>query len=68
MSEPKKFIVSTLKYRPQTFAEVTGQEHINNTLRNAIRRNRLANAYLFCGPRGVGKTSTARILAKAMNC
>lgn len=68
MAEPKKYIVSTLKYRPQTFTEVTGQDHITHTLRNAIRRNRLANAYLFCGPRGVGKTSTARILAKAMNC
>jgi DNA polymerase-3 subunit gamma/tau len=68
MNAPKKFVVSALKYRPQTFAEVTGQEHITSTLRNAIRRNRLANAYLFCGPRGVGKTSTARILAKAINC
>lgn len=56
------------KYRPQTFDEVVGQEHITRTLANAIERNRLAQAWLFVGPRGIGKTSTARILAKALNC
>jgi DNA polymerase-3 subunit gamma/tau len=56
------------KWRPQTFAEVAGQEHVVQTLRNAIKSNRIAHAYLFCGPRGSGKTSTARILAKAVNC
>ena len=56
------------KYRPETFDEVIGQEHITRTLRNAIEQNRLAQAYLFVGPRGIGKTSTARILAKALNC
>jgi DNA polymerase-3 subunit gamma/tau len=56
------------KYRPQTFDEVVGQEHITRTLQNAIAQNRLAQAYLFVGPRGIGKTSTARILAKALNC
>ncbi|MFV0416578.1 MAG: DNA polymerase III subunit gamma/tau [Chthoniobacterales bacterium] len=56
------------KYRPQTFEEVVGQEHITKTLQNAIRQNRLAQAYLMVGPRGIGKTSTARILAKALNC
>jgi DNA polymerase III subunit gamma/tau len=56
------------KYRPQTFDEVVGQEHITRTLQNAIDQNRLAQAYLFVGPRGIGKTSTARILAKALNC
>jgi DNA polymerase-3 subunit gamma/tau len=68
MAEKDRFVVSALKFRPQTFAEVTGQEHITTTLRNAVRRKRLANAFLFSGPRGVGKTSTARILAKAINC
>lgn len=56
------------KYRPQTFAEVVGQDHITRTLQNAVNSKRLAQAYLFVGPRGIGKTSTARILAKALNC
>ena len=56
------------KYRPKTFADVLGQEHVVRTLRNAIAQERLAHAYLFVGPRGTGKTSTARIFAKALNC
>ncbi|HEY2573360.1 MAG TPA: DNA polymerase III subunit gamma/tau, partial [Verrucomicrobiaceae bacterium] len=56
------------KYRPRTFADVLGQDHVVRTLRNAIKQNRLAHAYLFVGPRGTGKTSTARIFAKALNC
>ncbi len=56
------------KYRPQTFADLTGQEHITRTLKNAIDQQRLHHAYLFSGPRGTGKTTTARILAKALNC
>ncbi len=60
--------VLTLKYRPQTFDELLIQDHVRNTLKKAIQRNRLANAYLFAGPRGVGKTTTARILAKSLNC
>ncbi len=56
------------KWRSQTFAEVVGQEHITRTLLNALRTHRVAHAYLFCGPRGTGKTSTARLLAKAINC
>ena len=60
--------VLTLKYRPQTFDEVLVQEHVTRTLKKAIERDRLANAYLFAGPRGVGKTTTARILAKSLNC
>ena len=62
------FIVSARKYRPATFASVVGQSHITSTLRNAIARRQLAHAYLFCGPRGVGKTTCARIFAKAINC
>jgi DNA polymerase III subunit gamma/tau len=56
------------KWRPQTFDEIVGQDHVVRTLRNAITRNRIAHAYLFVGPRGTGKTSTARIFAKALNC
>ena len=56
------------KYRPQTFDDIVGQGHVSRTLKNAVAQNRLAHAYLFVGPRGVGKTSTARILAKALNC
>ena len=63
-----KFIVSARKYRPQTFETVVGQSHITTTLKNAIRNNQLAHAFLFCGPRGVGKTTCARILAKTINC
>jgi DNA polymerase-3 subunit gamma/tau len=64
----EKFIVSARKYRPQTFNTVVGQEHITTTLKNAIKTGHLAHAFLFCGPRGVGKTTCARILAKTINC
>jgi DNA polymerase-3 subunit gamma/tau len=64
----EKFIVSARKYRPQNFSTVVGQAHITTTLKNAIKNNQLAHAFLFCGPRGVGKTTCARILAKTINC
>ena len=64
----ENFVVSARKYRPATFASVVGQRHITSTLKNAIERGQLAHADLFCGPRGVGKTTCARIFAKSVNC
>lgn len=63
-----KFVVTARKWRPKRFEDVVGQEHITSTLKNAIKENRIAHAYIFTGPRGVGKTTTARILAKTLNC
>src|SRR5689334_14493494 len=62
------YTVLARKYRPQIFADLVGQEHVSRTLANAIKSNRVAHAYLFTGIRGVGKTTTARILAKSLNC
>ncbi|MBM3252150.1 MAG: AAA family ATPase, partial [Candidatus Omnitrophica bacterium] len=62
------YIVFARKWRPKNFDEVIGQDHITNILKNAIKQGRIAHAYLFAGPRGIGKTSLARILAKSLNC
>ena len=62
------YIVSARKYRPMTFSSVVGQEALTTTLKNAVKSGKLAHAYLFCGPRGVGKTTCARIFAKVINC
>src|SRR5579872_1716177 len=67
MSLPAYQVIAR-KWRPQTFVDVVGQDHVVRTLSNAIAKNRIAHAYLFVGPRGTGKTSTARIFAKALNC
>ena len=66
--DSSNFIVSARKYRPMTFESVVGQSHVTDTLKNAIARGQLAHAFLFCGPRGVGKTTCARIFAKTINC
>ncbi len=68
MQQPSAYMITARKWRPQRFAEVVGQEHVTRTLRNALKQHRVHHAYLFAGPRGVGKTTTARILAKAVNC
>src|SRR5215468_2695569 len=65
---PQGYTVLARRYRPQTFHELVGQEPVARALTNALKSNRVAHAYLFTGARGVGKTSTARILAKALNC
>ncbi|MDP4935001.1 MAG: AAA family ATPase, partial [Salibacteraceae bacterium] len=67
MDQKENFIVSARKYRPATWDQVVGQESITETLHNAISQNQLAHSYLFCGPRGVGKTTCARIFAKEIN-
>ncbi len=67
-SSQEQYIVTARKWRPQRFADVVGQEHVTRTLRNAVQSGRIHHAYIFNGPRGVGKTTTARILAKAVNC
>jgi DNA polymerase III subunit gamma/tau len=68
MTDSAHYTVLARRFRPQQFDDVIGQEHIAQALQNAIRGGRVAHAYLFTGARGVGKTSTARILAKALNC
>src|SRR6266446_8727056 len=67
-ARPENYTVLARRYRPQQFQDIIGQEHVAQALTNAIQSNRIAHAYLFTGARGVGKTSTARILAKALNC
>ena len=67
-NQSEHYIVTARKWRPMTFAQIVGQDHISTTLKNAILSGRVHHAYLFTGPRGVGKTTSARIIAKALNC
>ena len=67
-TDGRQHVALPLKYRPMTFDDVVGQEHVVRTLKHAIESGRVANAYLFVGPRGIGKTTTSRIFAKALNC
>ncbi len=64
---PQNYRALTRTYRPQTFDDIVSQEHVSNTLKNAIKQDRLSHAYMFCGPRGVGKTTMARVLARTIN-
>ena len=68
MTSDGAFQVYYRKWRPQRFSDLVGQEHVSSTLMQAVSQGRVAHSYLFCGPRGTGKTSTARVLAKAVNC
>ena len=66
--DPMSYQVLAQKYRPQSFDDIVGQDVIARTLKNSIEKGRVANAYIFCGPRGIGKTSAARLVAKILNC